>query len=428
MKRHGYLIEKVTAQENLDDAFQSVMRGKRRTRTVRRYLRDRERILAGIAADIAADTYEPRGFYAFRIIEYGKERNIQSLPFRDRIALHAIMSVLEELFRPMLIRDTYASIAGRGIHDGLARVRRALRDRQGTRYCLKFDLKRFYPSVDQGLLIEMLARKIKDGRMMNTLRRIIGSFDEGLPIGFHSSQQLGNFYLFPLDRYVKAELGVKYYFRYCDDVVILSASKQELREVLGKVRRFIEERLRLTMKSNYQIFPVEARGIDFLGYVIRHDYTLIRKRIKQRAARRLASVKSAKRRAAIVGALWGWAKHANCGTLLKKLLGMKDFKELGIRYKPEDGKKRFTGELVRLGDLQNCEITVHDFETDITTKEGDGRYVVQIELGGERKKFITNSEEMKNILNQVRAAEALPFRTTIKREVFGQNKNKYVFT
>jgi AcrR family transcriptional regulator len=428
MKRHGYLIEKVTAPENLEGAFQCVMKGKRRNRTVRYYHRNKEKILAEIAEEIAGDRYQPKGFYSFTVKEHEKTRDIQSLPFRDRIALHAIMSVLDELFRPMLIRDTYASIAGRGIHDGLHRVRKALRDRQGSLYCLKLDLQKFYPSVDQSLLIEMLARKIKDERMMNTLRRVIGGFDKGLPIGFHSSQQLGNFYLFPLDHYVKAELGVKYYFRYCDDVVILSASKEELREVFGKVRTFIEERLRLTVKGNYQIFPVESRGIDFLGYVIRHDYTLLRKRIKQRAARRLASVKSKKRRSAVIGALWGWAKHANSRTLLKKLLGMKDFKELGIKYEPKDGKKRFTGELVRLGDLQNCEVVVHDFETGITTKEGEGRYIIEYEMDGKRNKFITNSEEMKNILDQVREAEALPFKTTIKREVFGQNKTKYVFT
>jgi hypothetical protein len=434
MKRHGYLIERVVAPENLNDAFQSVMKGKRRNRTVRYYHRNRETILAGIADEIAADAYKPKGYYAFQVVEHGKTRDIQSLPFRDRIALHAIMSVLDELFRPMLIRDTYASLAGRGIHDGLGRVRKALRDRQGTTYCLKFDLKKFYPSVDRSLLIAMLERKIKDARMMNTLRRIIYGFSEGLPIGFHSSQQLGNFYLFSLDNYVKAELGVKYYFRYCDDIVILSASKEELREVFGKIRTFIEERLRLTVKENYQIFPVESRGIDFLGYVIFHDYVLLRKRIKQRAARKLAKVRSAKRRTAIIGALWGWAKHANSRTLLKKLLGMKDFKELGIGYKPEDGKKRFAGDMIRLGNLVNCEIIVHDFETDIKTKfsreegDGNGRYVVQIEFNGEPKKFITNSEEMKNILRQVREAGAFPFKTTIKTEIFGQNKIKYFFT
>lgn len=107
---------------------------------------------------------------------------------------------------------------------------------------------------------------------------------------------------------------------------------------------------------------------------------------------------------------------------------MKDFKDLGITYKPKDGKKRFDGDLVRLGDIQNCEIVVHDFETGITTKEGDDRYIVQFEFNNERKKFITNSEEMKDILNQVREMNALPFKATIKREVFGQGKNKYVFT
>ena len=428
MKRHGYLIEKVIAEDNMQDAFQRVMKGKRRSRTVRYYYRNRDRILAELAREIESDTYKPSGYFEFTLLDSGKTRQIQSLPFRDRIALHAIMTVLNDIFRPMLIRDTYASLEGRGIHDGLFRVRKALRDRQGTEYCLKLDLKKFYPSVDQGLLVEMLGRKIKDERMMNTLRRVIYCFDEGLPIGFHSSQQLGNFYLFPLDHYAKAELGIKYYFRYCDDIVVLSSSKEELREIFGKLRAFIEDRLRLTVKSNYQIFPVESRGIDFLGYITRHDYTLIRKRTKQRAARKLAKVRSQKRRTEIIGAFWGWAKHANCRTLTKKLFGMKDFKELGVKYKPEDGKKRFEGDLVKLGDLQNCEIVVHDFETDITTREGEGRYVVQIEFNGARKKFITNSEEMKSILNQVREMNALPFKATIKRESFGQNKNKYIFT
>lgn len=386
MKRHGYLIEKVIAPDNMEDAFRIVMKGKRRSHTVRYYYRNKDRILADLAREIENDTYEPKGYEEFTLIDQGKERIIQALPFRDRIALHAMMSVLNELFRPMLIRDTYASLEGRGIHDGLNRVKKALRDRNGTQYALKLDLKKYYSSVDQSLLIEMLERKIKDGRMMNTLRRVIHSFDKGLPIGFHSSQQLGNFYLFPLDYFVKAELGVKYYFRYCDDIVILSSSKEELREIFGKVRAYAEERLRLTIKSNYQIFPVEARGIDFLGYVIRHDYVLIRKRTKQTAARKLARIRSHKRRQEIFGAFWGWAKHANCRTLTQKLFNMKDFKELGISYKPKDGKKRFDGDLVRLGDIQNCEIIVHDFETGITTKEGDDRYIVQFEMNNERKK------------------------------------------
>ncbi|OAV68102.1 hypothetical protein Barb6XT_01166 [Bacteroidales bacterium Barb6XT] len=106
---------------------------------------------------------------------------------------------------------------------------------------------------------------------------------------------------------------------------------------------------------------------------------------------------------------------------------MKNFKDLGIAYKPADGKKRFDRSLTPLSNLQNCEITVLDFETEIKTKEGEGRYVVQYELNGAKAKFITNSEEMKSILDQIRELKELPFKATIRQQAFGQGKTKYVF-
>ena len=107
---------------------------------------------------------------------------------------------------------------------------------------------------------------------------------------------------------------------------------------------------------------------------------------------------------------------------------MKSFKDLGGTYKPADGKKRFEGNLTPLGNLQNCKVTIVDFETDIKTKQGEGRYVVQYELDGQKGKFITASEEMKNILDQIKEMGELPFETVIKRETFGGNKTKYVFS
>lgn len=428
MKRYGYLIEKVIEEDNLLDAFNKVMKGKKRNRTYFHYYQNRDQILREIAYEIENDLYAPAGYKEFELLDYYKPRVIQSLSFRDRIALHAIMSVIYETLRGQLIRDTFASLPERGIHDGFRRIQKALRNREGTKYCLKLDVQKFYGSVNQDILIAQLERKIKDQRMMNTLKRTIRTFESGLPIGFHSSQFLGNFYLCPLDHYVKSELGVKYYFRYCDDIVILSADKEELWRIFRCIKEFVESKLLLTIKGNYQVFPVKARGIDFLGYVIRHDYVRIRKKIKQKAARRLKRVKSRKRRTAVLGAFWGWVKHCDGKHLLNKLLSMKDFKELGIGYKPKDGKKRFDGELTRLGDLQNCEVVILDFEKGISTSQGDDRYVVQYEYQNTKGKFITNSEEMKNILDQVREAEALPFKTVIKREVFGQGKTKFVFT
>lgn len=161
MKRYGYLIEKIVEESNLLEAFSMVMRGKKRTRTVRLFKKNRDKILADLAYEIKSGEYAPEGFREFEVVENGKVREIQSLPFKDRIALHAIMAVLyREVLGGMMIRDTYASLPKRGIHDGLNRLRKALKDRSNTEYCLKLDLKKFYHSIDQDVLIELLLKRL----------------------------------------------------------------------------------------------------------------------------------------------------------------------------------------------------------------------------------------------------------------------------
>lgn len=297
MKREGYLIEDIIERENLEEAFEIVMRGKKDTRSVLHFKKNKELIISRISDKIELGLYTPAKHREFKIYEHKKERLIQSLSFEDRVALHAIMKVVYlRIVKKMLIRDTYSSLPGRGIHDGLRRVRKALKDKENTLYCCKLDFRKFYHSIDQNILINLLRRKIKDQRVLTMLINIIRSYEFGLPIRYHSSQLFGNFYLCILDYYAKHTLKIKYYFRYCDDIVILSSSKEELWKYFEKLKEFAKDMLHLTFKNNYQVFPVEARGIDFLGYVIRHDYILIRKHIKKRAARKLKTVKSKKRR------------------------------------------------------------------------------------------------------------------------------------
>lgn len=110
---------------------------------------------------------------------------------------------------------------------------------------------------------------------------------------------------------------------------------------------------------------------------------------------------------------------------------MKKFSEMGVVYTPADGKKRFPGQTVSLKTLINLEIEVHDYETDIKTSEGEGRYLVSIKnkKTGEWKKFFTASEEMKSILDQISNIEdGFPFETVIEPETFDGNKVKYKFT
>lgn len=434
MKRLGYIIEQIVDKDNMNEAFDRVMRGtkRKRSRAGRRIIKNRKLIIEQMTDKIECDMYSIKGYQEFEVVEHGKLRQIQSVPLEDRIALHAIMSVVGGHIQKRLIRDTYAAIPRRGMHDGLKRINRALEeDPEGTKYCYKIDIKKFYQSIKQDYLIWILHRMFKDKRLLNTLERIIRVMDNGLSIGMRPSQDFGNLLLGDyLDHYIKDCYGVKYYYRYCDDIVILAGSKDELKPIAEKVHEHIES-IELTIKENEQVFPVESRGIDFLGYVIRHSHVRVRKHIKQRFARKIKEVKSKRRRQELIASFYGFAKHADCNNLFLKLTGitMKSFSDFGVKWEPKDGKKRFEGLLVAIGDITNVPVVVLDFETDITTKQGEGRYLIHIEMDGVKKKFFTNSEEMKSILDQIRELpDGLPFETIIKRKVVGKGITKYEFT
>lgn len=260
-------------------------------------------------------TFRTSDYTTFRIYE-PKEREIFRLPyFPDRILHHAVMNILEPVFVAHFTADTYSCIKGRGIHAAVRKMKAALKDEEATTYCLKLDIKKFYPSVNHDILKALLRRKFKDEDLLRLLDEIIDSAP-GLPIGNYLSQYLANYYLSFFDHWLKEERGVKHYFRYADDLVFLSGSKPELHQLLADVREYLRVNLKLEVKGNYQVFPVAARGIDFLGYVFYHTHIKVRKHIKQSFARKLAKGASP----ATIASYKGWLKHCDSRHLLKKLL------------------------------------------------------------------------------------------------------------
>lgn len=259
-------------------------------------------------------TYKTSDYTTFTIFE-PKERLVFRLPyFPDRIAHHAVMNILEDKFVATFTADTYSCIKGKGIHAALFSLRKALKNKEATQYCLKMDIRKFYPSINHDTLKALLRRKFKDNDLMSFLDEIIDSAD-GLPIGNYLSQYLANFYLTYFDHWLKEVIGVKYYFRYADDIVILESDKSKLHQLLSDIRIYLKDNLALDVKANYQIFPVEARGIDFVGYVSRHGYTRLRKTIKQNYARMMASNRNTKS----IASYNGWLQHGNCKRLKEKL-------------------------------------------------------------------------------------------------------------
>ena len=366
------------------------------------------------------------------IIEAGKLRHIQFFKkLKNSIAVHAIMSVVDRHLKKRFIRTTSASIKNRGMHDLMKYIRRDMqKDPEGTRFCYKFDISKFYESVNQDFVMYSVHRVFKDKKLIAMLDNFVRIIPQGISIGLRSSQGLGNLLLSVyLDHYLKDRYGVRHFYRYCDDGVVLGKSKAELWEIRDAVHEQLEQ-IDLKVKANERVFPVDE-GIDFLGYVIYPDHVLLRKRIKQKFARKMHEVKSKKRRRVLIASFYGMAKHADCIMLFNKLTGkeMKSFKDLNVAYKPEDGKKRFAGAVVSIRELVNLPIVVKDFEVGVKTSQGEDRCVVSIEHNGEPKKFFTNSEEMKNILQQVsEMPDGFPFETTIKAETYGKGRTKYIFT
>lgn len=338
------------------------------------------------------------------------------------------MRVVERYVYPTVVRTSAASIKGRGMHRLYRKMRSDIRhDREGTRYYYQCDIKKFYQSIDQELMEECVRGYIKDPLLMPMLKDFIYLMDEGLSIGLRSSQCYGNILLSRLDHRMKEQEGVRYYYRYCDDIVILADSKKSL----WWLRNIIHEEVKglgLSIKQSEAIRPI-SEGLDYLGYVDYGDHSRLRKRTKQNAARKLAKVKSRKRRIQIIGSFKGMAKWGDCKNLYKSITGqeMKSFKDLGLQYVAEDGKKRFGGKQVSLRSLTNVHIKIVDYEKDVDTENGKRTVVSFMYDNGDMGKYFTADKQQLWYLEKIKEMGEIPFDTTIISEVFGNGKVRYLF-
>jgi RNA-directed DNA polymerase len=316
MKRIGNLYERIISLDNLRLADNVARKGKKNSYGIRLHDRNRDENIIALHESLKNKTFKTSPYDIFKI-HVPKERDIYRLPYYpDRIVHHAIMNVLEPIWVNLFTDDTYSCIKGKGIHAAVKKIKKDLKDVAGTYYCLKIDVKKFYPTIDHDILKSIIRRKIKDDDLLLLLDEIINSAP-GVPIGNYLSQYFANLYLAYFDHWIKENLHVKYYYRYADDIVILSDSKIALHELLGKIKQYFIINLKLEVKSNYQVFPVDARGIDFLGYRFYHSHTLLRKSIKKRFARAVNRNPGNIRQ--VHAAYWGWAKHCDSTNLLKKL-------------------------------------------------------------------------------------------------------------
>ncbi len=465
MKRDGHIIEEITERDNLEEAFDTVVRGtfRKSLREGRWLLAHREEFLDGVAAEIESGHVDLGTWHPKDIKEAGKERHLQVFDMKARIKVGAVMRVVDRHLRRRFIRTTSASIRGRGLHDLKAYIERDIKtDPEGMRHVYKFDIRKFYETVRQDFIMYCVGRVFKDRRLIALLGQFVGVLDKGISMGMRSSQGLGNLLLSVfLDHYLKDRCGVRHFYRYCDDGVVASSTKLYLWESRGVVHErvnFIGQEI----KRGERVFPL-SEGLDFLGYVIYPTHSRLRKRVKKNFARKLARVKSRRRRKELVGSLWGMAKHCNSWHLLETVLYRSEYKKLkrkvmkdfgksrcGQSYTP-DGKKSFRGQKISGKELDHKPFIVVDYETgviptveqdrykreveDTLSRGGDAslvkkprpKYVVSVIYNGALRKLWTGDKENWDELDRRREEpDGLPFFCSMETDYSGQYP-KYTF-
>lgn len=199
-------MAKIADGENLRLAFWKAAKGKRGKADCLAFREGLEENLTALGEELLAGDVSVGDYHYFKVHD-PKERLICAAAFRERVLHHALMNVCEPVLERAAVFDSYACRKGKG---RLRAVDRAQGYARGYRWFLKMDIRQYFASVHQATLRQLLGRKFKDPVLLGVFDRIIGSYrsapGRGLPIGNLTSQHFANFYLAPLDRFLKETL------------------------------------------------------------------------------------------------------------------------------------------------------------------------------------------------------------------------------
>lgn len=295
MKSYNHLMEKMLSPENVKLAIRKAAKGKRDRKRVRRILEDPDRFVEYYQQ--FAINYRHRNKKP-KTINDGirqKKRQIIVPSFDEQVLHHMVVNTLEPIIKHGMYEHVHGSIPKRGPMAGRKTIVKWLKnDRKNCKYCLKMDIKSFFGTIPHGLLIQYMEKRIHDRLFMNVVIEIISCTNIGLPLGFHTSHWLANWYLQGLDHFIKEDLRAVHYMRYMDDMVIFGSNKKKLHAMRKAIDKYLNDKLGLKLKDNYQVFLLEyktkkgirGRDLDYMGFRFKFGYVIMRKSIMFRMTRK----------------------------------------------------------------------------------------------------------------------------------------------
>jgi RNA-directed DNA polymerase len=319
---HAY--EDIISIENLLEAWLEFLKGKRRKMDVREFSRFLMHHIFKLQEDLTHRTYTHGGYTAFKISD-PKPRDIHKALVRDRLLHHAIYRKLYPFFDRTFIADSFSCRKKKGTHKAMKRFQSFgyQVSKNGTRTCwvLKCDIRKFFASIDQEALMDILRTYLSDKDTLWLIGRVVESFSstekgKGLPLGNLTSQLLVNVYMNEFDQFAKHTLKAKHYIRYADDFVFFSEDRAWLESLIPRIEEFLDKRLRLELHPKKVSIGTLSAGVDFLGWVHFPDHRVLRTTSKLRMFRRIHETEGKEES---VQSYLGHLKHGNTYTLSERI-------------------------------------------------------------------------------------------------------------
>jgi len=295
MRIYKGVFNKIISSENLFSAWDKFKSNKQEKRDVQKFEWQLEENVFQLHKDLCFRRYRHEPYSSFYISD-PKQRHIHKASVRDRVLHHAVFTILNSIFEPTFISNSFSCRVGKGTHKGVDILEKTARKVSHNSFepcfILKCDIKKFFETIDHEILLDILRKRIKDIDALWLLEEIIESFasrystllkHKGLPIGNLTSQLFANIYLNEFDQFVKQKLRVKHYIRYTDDFVIIAQTKADLEELLAPIRAFLSDRLALGLHPKKIAIRKLHQGVDFLGYIVLPHCRLLRTKTKRRA-------------------------------------------------------------------------------------------------------------------------------------------------
>lgn len=334
------LYERIYDIRNLEESYKRTQSAERKYRKEAIYFAmSKERKLRDLKKELKDKTYRPGSYIEFYVYE-PKKRLVHAPHIRDKIVQFSIHTVLQGVYRPVFIKDSYACLEDKGAHEAVHRIQHYMRLAQWKYeepYIVKIDVRKFFYSINRDILKTIYRKKIPESEQdfLRILDMIVDSSPEGekgLPLGNVTSQDFANIYLNEVDQFCKRYLGLKWYVRYMDDICIIVKDREIARNVLAKIRTYVKDHLDLELNEKTHIYPL-AQGINTLGFRIHTTHLEVRNSSKAAMKRRIKKIDekvqsgrlTKKQAQQYVNAWLGHARHSNSYNLAKKIFEKYDY-------------------------------------------------------------------------------------------------------